>query len=76
VPMTLTNTRTAGAIASMISSSFGNTITAAQVNPAALDLLNATLPNGQFLIPTPPSPRRQPPTCSVTMPCPGAQCDG
>ena len=47
VPLTLTNTRTAAAIASALS------INASQVNTAALDLLNATLPNGQFLIPTP-----------------------
>jgi hypothetical protein len=53
VPIGLTNDRSAGGIVAMESASYGTTITAAQINPAALDLLNATLPNGQYLIPTP-----------------------
>jgi hypothetical protein len=53
VPLTLTNDRSAGGIVAMESSSYATTITASQINPAALDLLQATLPNGQYLIPTP-----------------------
>jgi hypothetical protein len=52
VPLTLTDDRSAGGIVSMISSSYGKTITASQINPVALNLLQATLPNGQYLIPS------------------------
>jgi len=53
VPLGLTGDRSAGGIVTMIHSSYGKTITASQINPAALDLLQATLPNGQYLIPSP-----------------------
>jgi hypothetical protein len=53
VPLALTDDRSAGGITSMISATYGKTLTAAQINPAALNLLQAKLPNGQFLIPTP-----------------------
>ncbi len=54
VPLGLTNDRSAAAIAAATSSSFDLTtpITASQVSPVALKLLNAKLPNGQFLIPS------------------------
>jgi hypothetical protein len=52
VPLTLTDDRSAGGIVNMISSSYGKTITASQINPVALNLLQATLPNGQYLIPS------------------------
>jgi hypothetical protein len=52
VPYTLTNDRSASGIVAMMSSSFGSTITASQINPAAMNLLSATLPNGQYLIPS------------------------
>jgi len=52
VPLTLTDDRSANGIIAMEESSYGKTITASQINPAAMDLLNATLPNGQYLIPS------------------------
>jgi hypothetical protein len=52
VPLTLTDDRSAAGIVSMISSTYGKTITASQINPVAMSLLNATLPNGQYLIPS------------------------
>ena len=57
VPLGLTNDRSAGGIVAAVNSSFGLTgskaLTASQVNTVSLDLLNAKLPNGQYLIPTP-----------------------
>lgn len=53
VPLGLTNDRSATGIASAIQSSFSDpTFTASQVNPVALSLLQAKLPNGQYLIPS------------------------
>jgi hypothetical protein len=53
VPLGLTNDRSATGIANAINSSFGVNLTAAQINPAALNILSAKLPNGQYLVPTP-----------------------
>lgn len=53
VPLGLTNDRSDGGIVAAIQNSYGTTITASQISPVAYDLLNATLPNGQYLIPTP-----------------------
>ncbi len=53
VPLNLTNDRTAQGIINEIQADYGKTITANQINPAAMNLLNAKLPNGEFLIPTP-----------------------
>lgn len=52
VPLGLTNDRSQQGIINMIQSTYGKTITASQINPAAFNLLNAKLPNGQFLIPS------------------------
>ncbi len=52
VPLGLTNDRSTTGIINMIQASYGTTITAGQINPAAMNLLNAKLPNGQFLIPS------------------------
>jgi hypothetical protein len=52
VPLGLTDDRSTQGIINMIQSSFGKTITAGQINSAAMKLLNAKLPNGQFLIPS------------------------
>jgi hypothetical protein len=52
VPLGLTNDRSTQGIINAIQSSFGTTLTAGQINPAAMNLLNAKLPNGQFLIPS------------------------
>ncbi len=53
VPLGLTNDRSQQGIINMIASTYsGTVITASQINPAAYDLLNAKLPNGQYLIPS------------------------
>jgi hypothetical protein len=52
VPLGLTDDRSSQGIINMIQSSYGKTITAGQINTAASNLLNAKLPNGQFLIPS------------------------
>jgi hypothetical protein len=52
VPLGLTNDRSTQGIINMIQATYGKTITAGQINSAAANLLNAKLPNGQFLIPS------------------------
>ena len=52
VPLGLTDDRSTQGIISMIQTSFGDTITAGNINNAASELLNAKLPNGQYLIPS------------------------
>ena len=52
VPLTLTDDRSPQGIINTIQGAFGQTISAAQINPAALNLLQAKLPNGQYLIPS------------------------
>jgi hypothetical protein len=55
VPLGLTNDRSTQGIINMIAATYasqGTTITASQINSAAANLLSATLPNGQFLIPS------------------------
>ena len=52
VPLNLTDDRSTQGIINMIQLSYGTTITAGQINNAASQLLNAKLPNGQFLIPS------------------------
>jgi len=52
VPLTLTSDRSAQGIINMIQGSFGKTITSGQISPAALNVLQAKLPNGQYLIPS------------------------
>jgi len=52
VPLGLTDDRSTQGIINAVQSSFGKTITASQVSPVAAALLNAKLPNGQFLIPS------------------------
>jgi len=54
VPLGLTDDRSAAGIAAAVNSTYGiNTFTASQVNPVSLNLLQAKLPNGQYLIPSP-----------------------
>jgi hypothetical protein len=53
VPLGLTNDRSLAGIVNMVKATNGKTITQSQVNPVSQALLNATLPNGQYLIPTP-----------------------
>ncbi len=57
VPLYLTDDRTPQGIVNMIQATYADvnppvTITASQINNAAAQLLNAKLPNGQFLIPS------------------------
>ncbi len=52
VPLGLTDDRSAQGIVNMIQGSFGTTITPSQISPVALSLLQAKLPNGQYLIPS------------------------
>ena len=52
VPLGLTNDRSAAALASVANASFGTSLTAGQVSPQALSLMNAKLQNGSFLIPS------------------------
>jgi len=52
VPIGLTSDRSAQGIVNMIQSSYGKTITPSQISPVALNMLQATLPNGQYLFPS------------------------
>src|SRR5580704_858395 len=52
VPLGLTNDRSTQGIINAMQSSFGKTITASQINPAAAAMLAAKLPSGQYLIPS------------------------
>ncbi len=53
VPLTLTNDRSAQGIINMIQGAYGKTLGASQISPQAAALLNAKLPNGQYLFPSP-----------------------
>ena len=53
VPLTLTNDRSAQGIINAIQGAYGTTISASQISPVAAAMLNAKLPNGQYLIPSP-----------------------
>jgi Carboxypeptidase regulatory-like domain/TonB dependent receptor len=53
VPYYLTDDRSPQGIINMVQATYGKTITTSQINPAALSLLQAKLPNGQYLIPSP-----------------------
>jgi hypothetical protein len=52
VPLGLTDDRSTQGIINMIQATYGTSITSSQINGAAAQLLNATLPNGQYLIPS------------------------
>jgi len=52
VPLGLTNDRSTAGLIGAIKSTFGTTISASQISPVASSLLNAKLPNGQYLIPS------------------------
>jgi len=53
VPLGLTNDRSLAGLAGMYSATTGKTITASQISPVAQAIMSATLPNGQYIIPTP-----------------------
>ena len=46
------NNRTASCLAILANNSFGTSLTAADINPVALNIMNLKLPNGQFFIPS------------------------
>ncbi len=52
VPLGLTNDRSAAALAAVANAGFGTSITASQVSPQALAIMNAKLKNGSYLIPS------------------------
>ena len=56
VPLGLTDDRSQGGIAAAVNATYGtNSFTPAQVSTVAQNILQAKLPNGQYLIPTPNS---------------------
>jgi hypothetical protein len=63
VPLGLTNDRSTQGIINMIQATYGKTITASQINSAAAQILNAKLPNGQYLVPS----AQYTPTQAVTL---------
>src|SRR5579864_1522996 len=52
VPLGLTNDRSTQGIINMIQATYGTTITSSQINSAAAQILNAKLPDGQYLVPS------------------------
>jgi hypothetical protein len=52
VPLGLTNDRSAQGIVNMLKNTNGASITTAQISPVSLAMFQATLPNGQYLIPS------------------------
>jgi len=52
VPLGLTDDRSTQGIINMIQATYGSTITSSQINSAAAAILNAKLPNGQYLVPS------------------------
>ena len=52
VPLGLTDDRTTQGIVNAIQSTYNETITASQISPVAAAMLQAKLPNGQYLIPS------------------------
>jgi hypothetical protein len=53
VPLHLTDDRSATGLAAVAQKDFGKTINPAAIDPAAVNLFQFKLPNGQFLIPSP-----------------------
>ena len=52
VPLGLTDDRSTQGIINMVQATYGTTITASDINGAASQILNAKLPNGQYLMPS------------------------
>ncbi len=63
VPLGLTDDRSSQGIINMISATYGQTITASQIDSAASQILNAKLSNGQYLVPS----AQYTPTQAVTL---------
>ena len=53
VPLHLTNDRSAAGLAAAANADFGTSLTANDIDPVAQKIMSATLPNGNFIIPTP-----------------------
>jgi len=52
VPQGLTDTRDAATLAAVANADFGSTLTAADVDPVSLNIMNAKTPSGKFLVPS------------------------
>ena len=52
VPLSLTNDRSTQGIINTIQAAYGKTLTSSQISPVAAAMLQAKLPNGQYLIPS------------------------
>lgn len=52
-PTLCTNGRDATCLSNVANTDFGTSLTPSNIDPAALAIMNAKLPNGQFLVPTP-----------------------
>ncbi|MGH9453237.1 MAG: carboxypeptidase-like regulatory domain-containing protein, partial [Terriglobia bacterium] len=53
VPLQLTNDRSPAGLAAVANAQGGNNVTPGDLNPAAVAIMQAKLPNGQYLVPTP-----------------------
>jgi len=53
VPLDLTNDRSAAGLAATANTDFGTNLTASQIDPVALQLMQAKSANGAYLVPTP-----------------------
>src|ERR1700722_5671347 len=53
LPLGLTNDRSTQGLINTIQSTYGKTLSASQISPQSAALLQAKLPNGQYLFPTP-----------------------
>jgi hypothetical protein len=53
LPVTLTDDRSAAGLAAAANAAFGSSLTAANIDPTALAIMNLKLPNGQYVVPTP-----------------------
>lgn len=53
LPVTLTSDRSAAGLAAAANAAFGTSLTASQINPVALAIMQAKLPSGQLLVPNP-----------------------
>ena len=53
VPVTLTSDRSPAGLAAAANAAFGTSLTASDINPTAATIMQAKLPNGQFLVPNP-----------------------
>jgi Carboxypeptidase regulatory-like domain len=53
VPVDLTSDRSKAALAAVANADFGSSLSASDINDVAYNIMNAKLPNGQYLVPNP-----------------------